>query len=144
MSIFFFKVAELHALIGSREPLSNLTNEYREDPVYSCKLDKLCEGYKTLRKVRPDGNCFFRGFGYAYFEKILGDETEWSRFRDLVAGTKDKLLALGFPKFTLEDFYDSVYFMFCVLNTVTTFSVKCFTYESSSWMSLTVLEENQK
>ena len=112
--IFFLQVAELHALIGSREPLSNLTNEYREDPVYSSKLDKLCEGYKTLRKVRPDGNCFFRGFGYAYFEKILGDEAEWSRFRDLVSGTKDQLLALGFPKFTLEDFYDSVY-LFIIL-----------------------------
>ena len=38
----------------------------------------------------------------------MGDETEWSRFRELVAGTKDQLLSLGFPKFTLEDFYDSV------------------------------------
>ena len=82
--------------------------EYRDDPVYFKKMEKLCEGYKSLRRVRPDGNCFFRGFGYSYFEKLLGDEVEWKRFQTLMLGTKDQLLSQGFPKFTLEDFYDSV------------------------------------
>nr|CAG4641907.1 EOG090X0AE1 [Eurycercus lamellatus] len=101
------EVAEAHPLIGNQEKLTNLLAEYQEDPIYKGKLEKLCEGYKMLRRVRPDGNCFFRGFGYAYFERLLGDESEWKRFRDLVFDTKDQLLAQGFPKFTLEDFYDA-------------------------------------
>lgn len=48
------------------------------------------------------------GFGYSYFEKLLNSEDEWKRFQTLVAGTKDELLSQGFPKFTLEDFYDAV------------------------------------
>ena len=80
-----------------------------DDPVYVNKLTKLCEvSYSSLRRVRPDGNCFFRGFGFSYFEKLLNNEEEWKRFQALVSGTKDQLLSQGFPKFTLEDFYDSV------------------------------------
>ena len=83
-------------------------SEYRDDPIYFKKMGKLCENYKSMRRVRPDGNCFFRGFGYSYFEKLLSDETEWKRFQTLVSASKDQLLSQGFPKFTLEDFYDSV------------------------------------
>lgn len=51
---------------------------------------------------------FILGFGYSYFEKLLKNQDEWKRFQALVAGTKDQLLSQGFPKFTLEDFYDAV------------------------------------
>jgi ubiquitin thioesterase protein OTUB1 len=105
-------VAENHPLIGSQEPLANLMIEYRDDPVYFKKMEKLCESYKSLRRVRPDGNCFFRGFGYSFFEKLLSDETEWKSFQTLVSKSKDQLLAQGFPKFTLEDFYDSLNLLF--------------------------------
>ena len=105
---FFVKVAENHPLIGCQESLENLMSEYRDDPIYFKKMGKLCENYKSMRRVRPDGNCFFRGFGYSYFEKLLSDETEWKRFQTLVSASKDQLLSQGFPKFTLEDFYDSV------------------------------------
>nr|CAG4648792.1 EOG090X0AE1 [Polyphemus pediculus] len=101
------EVAELHQLIGNKESLNCLISEYKEDPVYKSKSERLCEMYSSIRRVRPDGNCFFRGFGYSYFEKLLSDEEEWKRFQSLVHGTKDQLLLQGFPKFTLEDFYDT-------------------------------------
>lgn len=82
--------------------------EYSDDPIYANKLKKLCEAYQSLRRVRPDGNCFFRGFGFSYFERLLGNEEEWKKFQAHVSSTKDQLLAQGFPKFTLEDFFDSV------------------------------------
>ena len=122
-----FKVAELHPLIGSKESLSCLVTEYKQDLIYKSKSEKLCDMYTSIRRVRPDGNCFYRGFrlnkhfqyfsminrsvpgfGYSYFEKLLNNENEWKRFQALVVGTKDQLLAQGFPKFTLEDFYDAV------------------------------------
>ena len=102
------QVAENYALIGKKEPLSCLVTEFSEDPVYKSKSERLCGLYSSLRRVRPDGNCFFRGFGFSYFEQLLADEGQWRSFQTLVAATKDQLLAQGFPKFTLEDFYDSV------------------------------------
>lgn len=101
------QVAENYALIGKKEPLSCLVTEFSEDPVYKSKSERLCGLYSSLRRVRPDGNCFFRGFGFSYFEQLLADEGQWRSFQTLVAATKDQLLAQGFPKFTLEDFYDS-------------------------------------
>nr|CAG4650355.1 EOG090X0AE1 [Sida crystallina] len=101
------EVAETYALIGKKEPLSCLVAEFKDDPIYKSKSERLCTLYQSLRRVRPDGNCFFRGFGFSYFEQLLDNPTEWMRFRDLVAGTKDQLLSQGFPKFTLEDFYDA-------------------------------------
>nr|CAG4643388.1 EOG090X0AE1 [Ilyocryptus agilis] len=97
----------LSLLQDFKEPLKNLLAEYKEDHVYLGKLEKLCHTYENLRRVRPDGNCFYRGFGFAYFEKLLEDKEEWEQFKSFVGGTKDKLLEQGFPKFTLEDFYDT-------------------------------------
>jgi len=101
------EVAELHSLIGVKESLNCLVVEYKGDLIYKSKSEKLCDMYTSIRRVRPDGNCFYRGFGYSYFEKLLSNEDEWKRIQALVAGTKDQLLSQGFPKFTLEDFYDA-------------------------------------
>lgn len=35
------------------------------------KIGKLEERYRTFRRTRGDGNCFFRGFIYAYLEGLL-------------------------------------------------------------------------
>lgn len=62
--------------------------------------------YDALRRTRPDGNCFYRAFAYAYFETILDDEIEHYRFKAIIEDRKNDLLSLGFAAFTLEDFYD--------------------------------------
>jgi ubiquitin thioesterase protein OTUB1 len=95
-------------LIGSKEPLSNLVAEFGNDSIYKGKAETLCGRYTSFRKVRPDGNCFFRGFGFSYFEHLLGNEVVWKSFRDLVHGTKDQLLSQGFPMLCVEDYFDSV------------------------------------
>nr|CAG4649548.1 EOG090X0AE1 [Scapholeberis mucronata]SVE93777.1 EOG090X0AE1 [Scapholeberis mucronata] len=101
------EVAEIHPLVGDKQPLNSLLKEYADDPIYSNKSKQLCEAYTSLRRIRPDGNCFFRGFGFSYFERLLENEEEWKKFQSHVSSTKDQLLAQGFPKFTLEDFFDS-------------------------------------
>ena len=59
-----------------------------------------------MRRTRPDGNCFYRAFGYAYLESLLNDELELNRFSAILEERKNDLIALGFPAFTVEDFYD--------------------------------------
>jgi ubiquitin thioesterase protein OTUB1 len=60
-----------------------------------------------LRRTRGDGNCFFRAFAFAYLESLLSDKSDLTRFKLSVEQSKDSLLAMGYPSFTLEDFHDT-------------------------------------
>ena len=46
-------------------------------PIFQVK--HLNTKYQTLRRTRPDGNCFFRAFTFSYFESLIGDEAEFDR-----------------------------------------------------------------
>ncbi len=64
--------------------------------------------YKYIRKTRPDGNCFFRAFSFAYFESLINDSQEFKRFYKLSEESKEELVKQGFPQFTIEDFHETV------------------------------------
>nr|CAG4645700.1 EOG090X0AE1 [Lynceus sp. MCZ IZ 141354] len=101
------EIADSISLIGQLEPVKVLLEEYKDDQIYQAKVAKLTESYPNMRRTRPDGNCFYRAFAFAYFEKLLGDKTDWERFYNLAKESKEELLQMGFPKFTLEDFHDT-------------------------------------
>ncbi|XP_054262318.1 ubiquitin thioesterase otubain-like [Macrosteles quadrilineatus] len=101
------EISEKIALVGEKENLLSLESEYTADDIYMQKVQDLASKYKYIRRTRPDGNCFFRGFGFAYFERLLDNPEEYKSFRELALKSKDLLIALGFPKFTLEDFHDT-------------------------------------
>lgn len=103
-----FQISESIALVGEKEPLKSLEQEYAKDDVYLSKAKALAQKYSYIRRTRPDGNCFFRAFSYAYLEKLIGNKEEYDKFRDLALKSKDSLVALGFPQFTVEDFHDTV------------------------------------
>lgn len=101
------EISESIALIGEKEPIKSLEQEYTEDEVYLSKAKALGQKYSYIRRTRPDGNCFFRAFSYAYLEKLIADKNEYDKFRELALKSKDSLVALGFHKFTVEDFHDT-------------------------------------
>ncbi|XP_045768942.1 ubiquitin thioesterase otubain-like [Maniola jurtina] len=101
------EISESIPLVGDLEPLSSLEKEYNEDPVYLLKVKDLAAKYKSIRRTRPDGNCFFRAFSYAYLEHLLTDKTEFDKFYEIAKNSKEILVALGFPQFTVEDFYET-------------------------------------
>lgn len=35
--------------------------------------------YSYIRKTRPDGNCFYRAFGFSHLEALLDDSKELQR-----------------------------------------------------------------
>lgn len=105
-----FQISESIALVGEKESLKSLEQEYAKDDVYLSKAKVLAQKYSYIRRTRPDGNCFFRAFSYAYLEKLIGNKEEYDKFRDLALKSKDNLVALGFPQFTVEDFHDTVRF----------------------------------
>lgn len=95
-------------MVGEKESLKALENEYTEDEVYLSKAKALSQMYSSFRRTRPDGNCFFRAFSYAYLEKLLNNKEEYEKFRELAQKSKDSLVELGFSQFTVEDFHDTV------------------------------------
>lgn len=94
--------------MSEEQPVDSLNNEYMGDDVYGSKVRDLAAKYRAIRRTRPDGNCFFRAFAYSYLEYLAGHKEDYDAFKELALKSKDKLVALGFPQFTLEDFHDTV------------------------------------
>lgn len=100
------EICESRPLVDEPEPATRLAAEYDNDPVYAAKAADLAVHYSALRKTRPDGNCFFRAFAYAYLERLVEEPDRFRAFERLVADSKDRLVRLGFAQFTVEDFYE--------------------------------------
>lgn len=101
------EISETTPLVSDLQTISTLNSEYNDDAVYCSKVKDLAEKYSSLRKTRPDGNCFFRAFAYGYLEYLVKNKEDYEKFRDLVLKAKDKLVKQGFPELTLEDFHDT-------------------------------------
>lgn len=103
------EIAERIPFVSSKIPTQELKGDYQaDDSIYQNKIELLENNYAFLRRTRPDGNCFFRAFGYAYFESLLNDQDqeELDKFIKLTKLSKEELINLGLPSVTIEDFYD--------------------------------------
>ena len=49
----------------------------------------LRDRYSSVRRTRPDGNCFFRAVAFGYFAKLMEDEQELKRFRKVAEKVKN-------------------------------------------------------
>jgi len=97
--------------------LTSLESEYINDTVYLTKVQDLSIKYKCMRRARPDGNCFFRSFAFAYFEYLIDHNEEYKHFKERALKSKDELISCGFTQFTLEDFHDTVNFNYSFVKT---------------------------
>ena len=54
----------------------------------------LAQRYKSIRRARNDGNCFFRGFAFSFFEYLLtrGSDTEHAAAQAAAQRSKDKII----------------------------------------------------
>lgn len=101
------EIADSIPYVSEKVSISELKNDYQQDDtIYQNKINKLQDTYGSLRRTRPDGNCFFRAFSFAYLETLINDEEETDRFIKLTQQSKEELVQLGLPQFTIEDFYD--------------------------------------
>ncbi|KAG7240128.1 hypothetical protein INR49_027983 [Caranx melampygus] len=102
------EIANSNPLVSDRQDLSVLQREYAEDDtVYQLKIKDLYKKYSYIRKTRPDGNCFYRAFGFAHLESLLDDSKELQKFKAVAAKSKLDLVNEGFTEFTIEDFHNT-------------------------------------
>ena len=64
-------IADNTKLVSDVLPLQSLETEFQSDEVFKSKILKLGQKYSRMRRVRPDGNCFFRAVGYRLFEVLF-------------------------------------------------------------------------
>jgi ubiquitin thioesterase protein OTUB1 len=81
-------------------------------------IDYLAMKYPGMRKVRGDGNCFYRAFLFAYLEQLLrglksdredlnkASSAELDRFKVLISTSRDMLITLGYSEVAFEFFLD--------------------------------------
>jgi ubiquitin thioesterase protein OTUB1 len=103
------EIADRIPFVGPKIPIEELKTDYQpDDEIYQKKIQYLEKDYAFLRRTRPDGNCFFRAFGFAYFESLLNDDNqdELDKFIKFTKTSKDELINLGLPSVTIEDFFD--------------------------------------
>ena len=80
----------------------------------------LCTKYTSIRKIRGDGNCFYRGFMYSLCEQLLrslinGDKKkhdEFYRLKDVIAKSLKWVCQYGYDETTIEMFYDELVELF--------------------------------
>jgi len=70
----------------------------------------LAERHSKIRRCRGDGNCFYRAFGFAWFERLMASKNQTLRQSALYAldATKSLLNSAGYQSLVYEDPYDIV------------------------------------
>lgn len=102
------EIAQVQALVTVALPTETLLPEYSDDPVFLAKCRQLCAGYPRIRRTRGDGNCFYRGFGFAYLDQLRSRPPgDAAQLRELCRQRKDAIIGLGYSAVTVDDFCDA-------------------------------------
>ena len=113
-------IRESQALVGEVESLNVLIDEYQDNPnpSFIIGITELFDLYKGIRRVRGDGNCFYRAFLYCYLSNLQhlikggGDastlaEQERERFLNQLESCKTDITTKGgYDEMVIEDPYE--------------------------------------
>ncbi|XP_065322324.1 ubiquitin thioesterase OTUB1-like isoform X2 [Gordionus sp. m RMFG-2023] len=102
------EIASTYKLIGEKQKFEDIFKDYDNDPLYIEKLKELSNKYAFIRRVRGDGNCFFRAFAFSYFEYLSNHKLQIDKFLSVCKDYKSQLINSGTSDYILEDFYQSV------------------------------------
>ncbi|KAF9516724.1 hypothetical protein BS47DRAFT_1327253 [Hydnum rufescens UP504] len=111
--------ASQRPLISATIPLSLLRSEYPELSPFSLKIAWLAgHGWTGLRRVKGDGDCFYRAVAFAYVERILHHNSSSEkagiplmRRLDVLQLSLDDLKDLGFDPRVYEDIYRVLHYV---------------------------------
>ena len=84
----------------------------------------LCTKYTSIRKIRGDGNCFYRGFMYSLCEQLLRsllnnkNHDEFYRLKEVITKSLKWVCQYGYDECTIEMFYDELVELFDFIESV--------------------------
>ncbi|KAM9777615.1 ubiquitin thioesterase OTUB2-like [Neosynchiropus ocellatus] len=82
---------------GLITPTEDVSTVFQADKL-AAKYDELRQQFSSLRRVRGDGNCFYRACCFAYLESILHDGRALQSFKDRIICSGATLLLAGFEE----------------------------------------------
>ena len=113
-------------------PISALLQEYTNTEVEAAFIKGstfLCTKYTSFRKIRGDGNCYYRAFLYSLCEILVrgnnfddDNNAEFHRLKEIVNGSLKWVCNYGYEEHTIEMFYDELVELFdfiegaCIIN----------------------------
>ena len=102
------EIEQTTPLISEELPISKLTEEYRTNTEYLQSIENISKKYKTYRKVRRDGNCFYRSFIYRLFEHIClkNDRDLFDKIKEKIISSKTLTEKNGYEWAVVQDFYE--------------------------------------
>ena len=111
--------------------ISTLVNDYQNNLEYKNSVEAIANKYPAFRKIRRDGNCFYRGYIYRIFEYICMNHNSslYQKFMKKIEEAKDlakknnKLLTI------LTESYNLFLGEFCsCYNSLTDSNISCRDY----------------
>ena len=120
-------------MISSATPPAILLEQYtlESGPGFVAGIESIASSFDTMRKVRGDGNCFYRAFLFSYLEQLLAGlssasdsdeeapaagaaggkvraeaQAELARMTALVDSSLADLVAVGFSEIAVQSFQD--------------------------------------
>jgi len=96
-------------LIGSLEKVDTLLEEYKDNKKFLPKIKEIATKFPQFRRIRGDGNCFYRAFLAGLLLTFVDGQNfeKLKKLRERTKGTHSRLIKLGYPDFTTEDFYEN-------------------------------------
>ena len=101
-------------LISEQLNINILLEDYKNNFEYANSIKEITNKYKYIRKVRRDGNCFYRSFIYRLFEYICmkNDNALYEKIKKKIMEAKDMIKNNGYDWTFIEDFYKIFYTQF--------------------------------
>ena len=95
-------------LISDQLPIIVLLSDYENNFNYSKSIKEITNKYKFIRKVRRDGNCFYRSFIYRLFEHICmkNNKELFEYINKKITDAKDLIQNNGYDWTFIQDFYN--------------------------------------
>jgi len=98
--------AESAFLIGPQVSLDKLKMQYAGNAGFLLKVENLEKRFLGLRRIRPDGNCFYRAYLFGIFEQLLGRPDRQAALVRRTKGALEDCMNAGYESVAIEDLYD--------------------------------------
>lgn len=92
---------------GCVHPTEDISSLFSEETI-STKHKALSKQFRAVRKVRGDGNCFYRAFCFAHLESVLHNPRALQRVKEKMIASSEVLLSAGFDKNSFKHHLDMV------------------------------------
>lgn len=101
-------------------------NEQQQSAGFIQSAQFLSTKYTSLRRVRGDGNCYYRAFLYSLCEHLLlrnsnnnetGGSKEFSRIKTTIANSLKWVCQFGYEEMTIDMFYEELVELFDFIET---------------------------